>query len=102
MKAFKEFLNENEIVVKAEIEPPKVKLGDKVNVLYKQMSGKTITRGEHKVTKVAKHHFEIDRLDHENQPMKFKHNGYGKDYQKVSSGKVKGLSKSYGHMIELS
>ena len=101
MKTFKDFLIENETILEIKTDTPKVKVGDKVTVQFKKINGDIVTRGEHHVTKVAKNHFEVDRLDHENQPMKFKHNGYGKDYQKASSGKIKGMSKSYGHMIQL-
>ena len=93
MKTFNEFITEN-------TETP-VKVGQKVEVHYRNMSGKTIVRGEHTVTKVGKNHFTIDRDDASTgKPMKFKHNGVGMDYKKAKSGRIKGISRSYGHYVK--
>lgn len=93
MKTFREFLSEES--------EPKVSVGQKVLVHYKKMNGDVVERGEHTVTKVLKNHFEIDRPDSETgKPMKFKHNGYGHDFEKAKSGRVKGVSKTYGHIIK--
>ena len=93
MKTLKEFIAEN-------AEAP-VKVGQKVEVHYRNMSGKTIVRGEHTVTKVGKNHFMIDRPDAvDGKPMKFKHNGVGMDYKKAKSGRIKGISRSYGHYVK--
>ena len=81
-------------------EEAKVKVGDEVEVHYKKMNGDSVSRGNHKVTKVGASHFEIDREGEDGKPMKFKHNGYGKDYGKSASGRVKGLSRSSGHYIK--
>lgn len=78
-----------------------VNVGDSVTIHYKKMNGDNVEKGTHTVTKVGKHDFEVDRPDSiTGQNMKFKHNGYGKDYTKAGSGKIKGLSKTYGHYIK--
>ena len=91
MIKFKDFITEAEA---------RVKVGDEVEVHYKKMNGDTVSRGKHKVTKVGVNHFEIDREGEDGKPMKFNHNGYGKDYTKSGSGRVKGLSRTYGHVIK--
>lgn len=91
MKTFKEYLDES---------TNKVSVGQEVEVHYKKMNGDSISRGKHKITRVTSSHFEIDREGDDGKPMKFKHNGYSKDYGKSYSGRVKGLSRTSGYYIK--
>jgi len=93
MKSFKNFFKEDD-------DRLGVKVGDKVKLTHKVGSHEK-DRGEHTVTSVKSSHFTIDRNDENGKPMKFKHNGYGHDWKKQKSGRVKGLSTSSGHRVSL-
>ena len=94
MKTLKQFMAESSST-------PPVEVGQKVEVHYRKMNGGLESRGEHTVTKVGKNHFMIDRNDAASgKPMKFKHNGMGMDYKKAKSGRIKGISRSYGHFVK--
>lgn len=100
MKTFKEFAEIIEESTDSTAESSRVKVGDTVSVQHRSMSGRTMDRGEHKVTKVTKTGFHIDRLDAAGKPMKFKHSGYGGDYKTAKSARVKGAGREYGHLIK--
>lgn len=91
MITFQDFIIESEA---------RVKEGDEVEVHYKSLSGGSRVLGKHKVIKVGVNHFTIDRDGESGKPMKFRHNGYSTEFSRAKSGRIKGISKSYGPYIK--